>query len=106
MIRRRRELVTTNLVVAESHAMIARRAGAAVGRRFLEDVESGTTSRVVWADDELTRDATARWIHSMHDKAFSLTDAVSFEVMRREGIRDAFSLDQDYVRAGYGLLEP
>jgi predicted nucleic acid-binding protein len=39
-----------------------------------------------------------------HDQDFTLTDAVSFEVMRRERIRQAFAFDGHFVTAGFELL--
>jgi predicted nucleic acid-binding protein len=53
---------------------------------------------------ELERVAIESWLGRFSDQRFSLTDAVSFEVMRRERIRRAFAFDQDFVTAGYELL--
>jgi predicted nucleic acid-binding protein len=38
------------------------------------------------------------------DKDFSLTDALSFAVMERLGVRVAFSLDRHFVQFGWQLL--
>ncbi len=99
----RRDVVTTNLVVIESHALIARRGGVEAGLRFW-DAFVAQGHRLVWVDEELTRDAVERWVRRYQDKVLSLTDAVSFEVMRREGLRDAFAFDEDFVRVGFRLV--
>jgi len=44
------------------------------------------------------------WLGRFSDQRFSLTDAVSFEVMRREQISRAFAFDQHFVTAGFELL--
>ena len=102
---RRADLVTTSLVLAESHGLLARRVGASAGFAFLRTftATSGGGGRVVWADEELTSAAIDRWLLRYRDQAFSLTDAVSFEVMQREGIREAFAFDEDFVRAGFAI---
>jgi predicted nucleic acid-binding protein len=102
--RSRSTLVTTSLVVAESHGLIVRRCGHAKGLDFLKALDEPAAQRVVWADPELVRAARANWIIRHTDKLYSLTDAVSFEVMAREGIRDAFAFDLDFERAGFRLL--
>lgn len=38
------------------------------------------------------------------DKDWSLTDCISFAVMRQEGISEALTADHHFVQAGYGLL--
>jgi predicted nucleic acid-binding protein len=44
------------------------------------------------------------WIERFGDQRFSLTDAVTFEMMREERISSAFAFDQDFVTAGFSLL--
>jgi predicted nucleic acid-binding protein len=53
---------------------------------------------------DLVRDAVGSWIERFRDQAFSLTDAASFELMRREGLRTAFAFDDDFRTAGFELL--
>jgi len=38
------------------------------------------------------------------DKAWSLTDCISFVVMEERGIRDALGLDRHFEQAGFRLL--
>ena len=99
-----REIVTTNLVVAESHALIARRAGVAAGLEFWETFTVSAGQRVVWANAEITQHAVERWLRRYRNRILSLTDVVSFEVMRREHIGVAFSYDRDFRAAGFELL--
>lgn len=92
-------------MVAESHALIARRCGYRAGLAFLIGLDDPVREqRLVWADADLTASARLSWIEGHADKSYSLTDAVSFEVMKREGIREAFAFDRDFERAGFRLL--
>ena len=102
--RGRRHLFTTALVASETHALLLRRVGHDAALAFLDGLFSRQQGEVVWPDDDLTRDASARWLRAFPDKAFTLTDAVSFEVMRREGIREAFTFDKDFERAGFKIV--
>jgi predicted nucleic acid-binding protein len=102
--RGRRHLVTTALVLSESHALLLHRDGHDTALAFLDGVLTRRHGEVVWPDDEITREASTRWLRAFPDKAFTLTDAVSFEVMRREGIQEAFTFDKDFARAGFTLL--
>jgi hypothetical protein len=52
----------------------------------------------------LVHDALARWLDRFADQPFSLVDAVSFEVMRREKIDLAFAFDRHFEVAGFRLL--
>lgn len=96
--------VTTTLVMAEVHALLLRWRDVDTGRRFL-DASFTTPSHVIVAPDlELTRSAVTRWIHKYGDQPFSVCDAVSFEVMRRERIVRALAFDQHFEAAGFEVL--
>jgi predicted nucleic acid-binding protein len=45
-----------------------------------------------------------RWLERFDDQRFSLADAVSFEVMRREKVKQAFAFDQRFEIAGFALV--
>ncbi len=96
--------VGTALVLAETHNHLLRTMGPerarAVTTALLED------QSYEWLDTTvpLVRAALSQWLERFDDQRFSLTDAVSFEVMRRERLTTAFAFDQDFVTAGFELL--
>jgi predicted nucleic acid-binding protein len=51
------------------------------------------------------RTAIDRWIVRFADQRFSLTDAVTFELMSRERISRAFAFDSDFETAGFTLMQ-
>lgn len=95
------ELVTTNLVVAEMQILLTRYRGIDEGSRFLDSLYRDASHRVVFVDRDLERSATEHWLRRFRDQRLSLADAVSFEVMRTEGIEEALALDAHFELAGF-----
>jgi uncharacterized protein len=97
-------LFTTNLILAETHALLLVRRGRVVARRVLEQIDqsSTTVARVSIADERRAREIIATY----DDKDFSLTDSTSFAVMERLGIRFAFSFDRNFAQYGVQVLAP
>ncbi len=52
----------------------------------------------------LVREAVVNWLARYPDQRFSIVDAVSFEVMRRMGLRHAFAFDRHFEVAGFEVL--
>lgn len=93
--------VTSNLVLAEMQVLITRHRSPADAVRFLDAVHRDPTHGVVYADRDLEREAIDRWLLPFADHRFSLTDAVSFEVMRRDRLTVALALDRHFRTAGF-----
>ena len=92
-------LFTTNFVVAETYALINARRGHRAARAWLRDFDLEIVR--VSEDDE----AGARDILFRHDdKAYSYTDATSFAVMERRGVRLALAFDEHFAQYGFELL--
>ena len=102
LIRNRRRLVTTNLVVAETHALLLRRVGAKTALAFVRTVDEAPNV-VIRSTRDLEVEAERDWLVRYADQDFSLTDAVSFAVMTNRRIRDALSLDHHFEIAGFQL---
>lgn len=100
LIHNHRRLVTTNLVVAETHALLLRRVGRATALTFIQTVGE-SPNVVVRSSRELELAAERDWLARYDDQHFSFTDAVSFAVMTERGIREALTLDQYFVVAGF-----
>jgi predicted nucleic acid-binding protein len=98
-----RRLVTTNLVVAETHALLLRRAGRPAALAFVRTVDD-PPNVVVRSTRDLERAAERDWLARYADQDFSYTDAVSFSVMTERRIRDALSLDHHFAVAGFQTL--
>ena len=104
-IRERSQLLTTNFIVAESHALILNRMNRATAEAFLTGIYTSTgmtVIRVSEADEQRARDI----IRQYSDKSFSFTDATSFAVMDRLGLAYAFAFDHNFEQYGKTLLAP
>ena len=93
-------VVTTNLVVAETHAMLLRRVGARTALAFVKTV-GDPPNLVVHSTAALEAAAVQDWLDRFDDQAFSLTDAVSFAIMAERSIKEALALDKHFRVAGF-----
>ncbi len=96
--------VGSALVLCELYDHIMRRRGPEAARRITSDLLADPHHRWLEVTPELAADAISTWLERFHNQTFSLTDAVSFEIMRRERIDQAFAFDQNFVTAGFRLL--
>jgi predicted nucleic acid-binding protein len=96
-------IVTTNLVLAETHALLMRRAGREAALRFTRTVRQ-PPNVVEYSTLEREESALSDWLERFDDQRFSLTDAVSFVVMAELEIRDALALDQHFATAGFAVI--
>ena len=92
------------LVLGELHGHLLHRRGPAQAHDLTDALLDDSAYEWVDTTVDLVRTAVASWIERFRDQAFSLTDAVSFEVMRREGLRAAFAYDDHFRTAGFELL--
>ena len=97
-----RRMVTSNYVMAESHALILRRSNRQIALAFLDNLLSSNVRilRLEPEEELLAIDL----LRQFADKDFSFTDATSFVLMDRLRIHDAFAFDEDFARYGFTLL--
>lgn len=98
--KRRVEPLLTNFIVAETHALLLARLGADIARRWLTS-NTWPIERVTDDDETRARAVIVRYV----DKTFSYTDATSFVVMERRGLRTAFAFDPHFRQYGFALVE-
>ena len=96
-------IVTTNLIVAETHVLLLRRTSRTAALAFLTDIAVPPTV-VVSSTPALEDHARLDWLARYQDQAFSFTDAVSFAVMRDRSIREALTLDHHFSVAGFDAV--
>jgi len=104
LIAQRWRLFTTNFILAETHALLLSRLGSHTALRVLLEIDrSNTTIIRITASDER---AARALLEQYDDKAFSLTDALSFVVMERLAISHAFTFDRNFTQYGLPALTP
>ena len=102
-VQRGERVVTTNLVLAETYALLLSRGHRAAAITFLASVRA-RPNVVVTSTEELEQRALSDWIVAFEDQDFSLADAVSFVVMRERGIGRAVTFDAHFAIAGFEVL--
>jgi len=93
-------VVTSNLVMAETHALLLRRVGYQAAMAFVQGVVD-PPNLVVRSSAALEAAAVSEWLDRFDDQPFSLTDAVSFAIMAERRITEALALDHHFRIAGY-----
>jgi len=96
-------LLTSNFILDESYTLLrARRNFETV--KLLKDflINSEVSIKIIRVT---ARDEIEAWKWFARDwSKLSFTDCVSFAVMRRMGIKKAFSFDQHFAKAGFKLV--
>lgn len=93
---------TTNLVIAEAITLIARRMNpsfAVETGRLIHSAHSMKILRPDAADDAVA----LAFFEKLADQRVSFTDAVSFAMMRRHRMTQAFAFDRHFEAAGFTL---
>jgi len=68
--------------------------------RFLESIRESHRIEKVYSDPQL-EDEAEEILRRYADQGFSLADAVSFALMHRRGIQEAFTFDRHFMVAGF-----
>ena len=97
--------IGTPLVLAEFHAHLLYARGPIDSRERVARLLADPAHEWLPVDHDLMQHAVARWLVRFPDQRFSLTDAVSFELMRRERVAHAFAFDKHFEAAGFKLLD-
>ena len=98
------QFVGTTLILAEFHSHLLFLRGPAQARVVVSALLDDPVHEWISVSSDLQRDAIARWLVRFSDQEFSLADAVSFEVMRRNRLTHAFAFDRHFAIAGFELL--
>lgn len=95
----------TTLILAEFQACLLYARGGEHARAAVTRLLADPLHHWLPVDHDLVHHAAARWLARFPDERFSLTDAVSFEVMRRERVTHAFAFDRHFEAAGFKRLD-
>lgn len=88
-------LVTTNYIVHETWALVQHRLGWDAVDDFLDVLLS--LCQVVFVEQSLHALGATR-CHQARQRRLSLTDCISFELMKQQGITEAIASDEHFAR--------
>ena len=94
-------LVCSNYVLVETLALVQRRLGLPAVRTFQEDIMP--VLNVEWVDETIHQVGIASVLAAAR-RGLSLVDCVSFEIMRRLGIKTAFAFEHHFEEQGFECL--
>ena len=93
-------LLTHNYVLVETSALVQRRLGIEALQALIDELTLPISTVFV---DRVLHDAAVSGVLNARERQVSLVDVVSFEVMRRAGVRAAFTFDDHFARFGFEL---
>jgi predicted nucleic acid-binding protein len=93
-------MVTTRWVLAEVANALSDVQLRSATARFLASLETKTNVKIIQFSDELFQRGLKLYA-SRPDKAWSLTDCISFVVMADEGLHEALTGDRHFAQAGF-----
>ncbi|MCI0416337.1 PIN domain-containing protein [bacterium] len=96
-------LVTSDLVLAESHILVRRRLSYSAAETFLESMNTSPSIVIIFMDDSLEQLAK-ELLKKFRDQELSFTDAASFAIMKARRIHRAVTLDQHFQSAGFKMI--
>lgn len=99
---RQSPLLSTSYVPVETYALLGRRLGLDAVHSFRADF--APLIDVVWVDETL-HNAGLDLLLDRQRRPLSLVDAVSFIVMLRRGVTEAFAIDPHFEREGFSLMK-
>ena len=96
-------LLITNLIVAETYVSVLKAAGYQKAISFLGLIERSSRIQCIWSNQELEAQALDI-LRRYDDQDFSYTDAVSFALMQRLELTEAFAFDHHFSTMGFVRL--
>lgn len=96
----RDEIITTEWILAEFADALAESASRRLVPQFIRELEQDAKVKIVRASTDLFHRSLALY-EDRPDKDWSLTDCISFAVMKDESIREALTGDQHFEQAGF-----
>ena len=94
------EFVTTSAVLLEAWTLLRNKLGWAAADRYLDGLRKSEVAILFIEPADL--EAAGRIMADYADQELSLVDALSFALMERHGIADAFAFDKDFLVYRYG----
>jgi predicted nucleic acid-binding protein len=99
------EIFTSEYVLIEVGNWLSRATDKSFFVQLLDYLKEDPQTRIIPASPELFREGF--WLFSQRtDKDWSMTDCISFYLMKEKGIQEAFSSDHHFEQAGYRILLP
>jgi hypothetical protein len=100
-------LLVPNYIVDELLTLVLMDLGyhqAVKTKRQLDILSRDGVSDMVWVDEQFAEEAWIVFERFNRDKQWSFTDCVSYAVMKRRGVNEAFAFDHHFEQMGFVRL--
>jgi predicted nucleic acid-binding protein len=101
--RKRIRPVSTEWVIGETCTLLVARKRSHLVARFLDYIDD-SAALVLVNPDEMLLHAAKAMIRQQAEQGYSFVDCISFCLMKERGIRNAFTTDTHYRKAGFSAL--
>ncbi|HDM08987.1 MAG: PIN domain-containing protein [Deltaproteobacteria bacterium] len=92
--------LTSNHVVGETYTLLRTSKWFKEAKLFLDILRQSPRIIEYFASQEIHRQAM-KILYQYKELAFSFVDAISFSIMKKEGIKEAFAFDKHFAIAGF-----
>ena len=94
---------TSNFVLDETITLLGRTCGNPFAHDRAQAIYASHVLTVLRPDAGVEREALA-WFQKYADQDVSYTDCISFELMRRHGLKRVFTFDEHFRLAGFTVV--
>ena len=97
-------LLVTNYILDELYTLLLMNLGYDGAVRFKQQLDllmKAGIVEILWVSEEVAIEAWEVFERFNKDKRWSFTDCVSYSVMKKKGISEAFVFDQDFAQMGF-----
>lgn len=94
-------LVSGNYIMVETLALVQSRLGVKAVALFVDDILP--VVHIEWVDEDIHKTAIAA-LRAASRRGLSFVDCVSFEIMRKHGLKTAFTLDAHFREQGFKCM--
>lgn len=103
LLKTHRNLITSNLVIAESYILILKGLGHSAAITFLDRINSSPRIIRIHSTSDIEIEAE-KILSKYRDQDFSYTDAVSFALMKIHRMKKSYSFDRHFQTMGFARL--
>ena len=103
LLRSKKRFIVTDYIIVEIANSLCKTRWRSHAVKLINSIRETDSIEVVEIDKEILGNAWNMY-STRTDKEWSLTDCVSFVVMKKHGIRDAFTNDLHFEQAGFYIL--
>lgn len=96
-------LLTSNFVLDETLTLLGRWSSYSFAAKKAQLIYSSTRIEIIRPEEEDER-AALKLFEKFADQKVSFTDCISFALMKKRKVRQVYSFDKHFARAGFSIL--